>query len=204
MSDLQKAAAQARDFLALYSPNKPPRFAAPGAEILQPARMIREALEEAQFILVETSRAALQSRIKELAKMRGRQRIINGLHLVSGSGFVVLIAGLYPDQIKWIGAVISLGAGIFALTLPTDQQSVETDVFNDAATASRLSGEITRIQTRLLFKTVEEEPALIDEISTVIGRASELSTKYRLNDIAAASGFYPRTDRPATDAAKTG
>ena len=75
MTDIQAAAARARDFLALYSPNKPPRFAAAGAEVLQPARMIREALEEAQFILVETSRAALQSRIKELAKVRGRQRV---------------------------------------------------------------------------------------------------------------------------------
>lgn len=203
MTDVQTAAARARDFLALYSPNKPSRFAAPGAEVLQPTRMIREALEEAQFILVETSRTALQSRIKELARMRGRQRIINGLHLVSGSGFVVLIAGLYPDQVTWIGAVISLGAGILALTLPTDPQSVETDVFSDAATASQLSGEITRIQTRLLFKTIEEEPVLADEVSSVIGKASELSTKYRLNDIAAASGFYPRSGRPAGEATKT-
>jgi len=204
MSDVQTAAARARDFLAIYSPNKPPRFAAPGAEVLQPTRTIREALEEAQFILVETSRVALQSRIKELANMRGRQRLINALHLVSGSGFVALIAGLYPDQVKWVGAVISLGAGILALTLPTDPQSVEKDVFSDAATASQLSGEITRIQTRLLFKTVEEEPALADEVSAVIGKASELSTKYRLNDIAAASGFYPRSGRPATEAAKPG
>jgi hypothetical protein len=43
---------------------------------------------------------------------------------------------------------------------------------------------------------VEEEPGLAHEISAVIGRASELSTKYRLNDIAAASGFYSRSIRP--------
>ena len=77
-------------------------------------------------------------------------------------------------------------------------------MFSDAATASQLSGEITRIQTRLLFKTVEEDPAFADEISTVIGKASEISTKYRLNDIAAASGFYPRGGHPLAEPAKTG
>jgi len=177
MSDLQAAAAQARDFLAVYSPYKPPRFAAGGADVLQPERTIRQALEEAQFILLETSRAAFQTRIRSLASVRRWQRVINSLHLLTGSGFVLLIADKFSGPTKWLGALVSLGAGILALFLPGDVRSVESEIFNDAAAASQLSGEITKIQTRLLFKTVADDPSLAADISAAVGKATELATK---------------------------
>src|SRR5258708_20057048 len=96
-SQFQQAAREAQALLSVYSPNKPARFAAPEAEVLQPEHTIKQALAEAQFILNQTSTIALQSRISALSSMRRKQRIINELHLLTGSVFVLLIANLYPD-----------------------------------------------------------------------------------------------------------
>src|SRR5688500_5510642 len=106
MSDqqFQNAAREAQKLLLLYSANKLPRFALEESEILQPGLRIEQALNTAQFILNETSKTALESRVQALAKMRNLQRYANILHFITGSAFVLLIAGHFEKQTKWIGA----------------------------------------------------------------------------------------------------
>ncbi|HEX8565304.1 MAG TPA: hypothetical protein VF648_06505 [Pyrinomonadaceae bacterium] len=194
----QSAAQRGQELLVLYSPNKPPKFALNEAGVLQPAQTIQKALSEAQFILNETSTIALKSRISSLAKSRKIQRIINGLHLITGSGFVLLIANQFAEPTKWIGALISLGAGILALLLPGDPKIIEQQVFEDINTVSALSGEIARIQTIMLTKNPETDEKLSSEIATLIGKCIELSRKYELDKIAQENGgVYPRVREEA-------
>ena len=61
-------------------------------QVLQPERTIRQALAEAQYILNQTSSVALQRRMAALEQIRSRQRIVNGLHLLTGSVRFLLIA----------------------------------------------------------------------------------------------------------------
>jgi hypothetical protein len=112
---------------------------------------------------------------------------------------VLLIADFFPVAIKWAGAVLSLGAGLLALTLPGSASAIEQQVFDDTNTVSALRGQIAKIKTRLLFKNAETDEKLSAEIAVVIGRCMELSKKYELDSIAVESGFYPR---PAPEEAK--
>jgi hypothetical protein len=191
-SALQLAAKQANELLALYSPVKPPRFAIAEVEVLQPERSIKQALAEAQFILNQTSMTALTRRISALSGIRRRQRIINSLHLLSGSGFILLIANQFPDVTKWMGAIVSLSAGFLALALPNDAKTIEKEIFEDTNTVSTLSGEIARIQTQMLLDPDLTKDNLAGQIASTIGKCMELARKYELNAIAVESGFYPR------------
>ena len=194
----------AMDFLRVYSPNKPPRFVVPpSSDLLQPEKRIREALAEAQFILNQTSGTALQKRADLLRSSRNKQRWVNMLHFITGSGFVSLIALDNPGPVKWLGAAVSLIAGILALTLPKNPSTIEMEILRDIRMLSSLAGEISQIQTELLFTSVEKSERLQGRIALVIGHCMELSKKYELDRLAEfTGGIYPREKYPVEDTNK--
>jgi hypothetical protein len=153
---------------------------------------VQKALAEAQFILNQASTTALRGRIDALDKIRNRQRVINGLHLLTGSGFVLLIADAFPTAVKWAGAVISLAAGIIGLILPANADALEKGIFDDTSEVSALSGEIARIQTQLLIDPDLTKGTIASDIANMVGKCMTLATRYGLNEIAAKQGFYPR------------
>jgi hypothetical protein len=193
-TNLEIAARSANDFLLKYSPQKPPRFATGDIQILQPERTIRQALAEAQYILNQTFSAALQRRTTALEKIQRRQRIINGMHLLTGSGFVLLIANQSPEPIKWIGAILGLGAGILGLTIPENANALEKQISEDTDTVSSLSGKIAKIQTLLIIDPDLSRGDMATQIADAIAQCTALATKYGLDQIALKHGFYPRPD----------
>lgn len=196
--EIRLAFNQSSQFLDQYAPEKPPRFATGDIELLQrtgaqTVNMVQKALTEAQFILNQTSTTALRRRIETLDTNRSRQRFINGLHLLTGSGFVLLIADAFPTAVKWAGAGVSLAAGIIGLTLPANADMLEKGIFDDANEVSTLSGEIARIQTQILIDPDMTREGIASDVATTIGRCMKLAAKYGLNEIAARHGFYPRS-----------
>ncbi len=197
-AELQFAAKQAYDLLELYSPEKPRRLPTARSDtadvqLLHPERTIKEALAEAQFILNQTSNNALRRRMSALTSLRKRQRVINGLHLLSGSGFILLIANRIPDLAKWIGAIVSLSAGLVGLVLPTNMHTLEAEVTGDINSVSNLAGEIAHLQTKLLLEPDLTKGTVAMEIASVIQKCMELARKYELHTVAAEFGFYPRS-----------
>lgn len=192
--DVQLAFERSRQLLGLYAVEKPPRFATGDVERPQPVAEVQKALAEAQFLLNEASTQAMHRRIDALEKVRGRQRIINGIHLLTGSGFVLLIANTHPLEVKWAGAVISLAAGFISLTLPANADALGKQIFEDTNAVSALSGELAVLQTRLVLEPDIKKVA--SDVARVIGRCMELATIYGLQDIALKQGFYPRLATP--------
>jgi hypothetical protein len=187
----KRAAAEAEKLLVSYSEEKPPRFASPGEDIRDPERKIRQALADAQVLLNQVCRAALEDRIKSLSKIQQKQRFINLLHLLTGSGFVLLLTTQFGTPIKWMGAAVSFVAGAIALWLPRDVPAIETEISEDTNRISSLSGQIGRIETKLLLgKAIDDD--LANEISTVIGNCRELAEKWSIGKIQAAAGVYTR------------
>lgn len=184
--------------LRLYSPYKPPMFAVtPTEEILQPELRIREALAEAQFILNQTSKAALRKRLEYLKSAMRKQRAVNMLHFVSASGFVILLANVQSTIVKWIGASISLVAGLLAFTVPKNLTSLEAEVFADTEILSALSGDVAKIQSELVLNSVKDNPELAERVYFAIAECTRLSKKYELDSLAKLyGGFYPRPEHP--------
>jgi hypothetical protein len=120
-----QAVKESVEFLTLYSPNKPPRYmGAPSIELVEPELRVREALAEAQFILHKTADSVLGMRIRHLDKTHRNQKIVNMLHFVTASGFVLLIGDVFTTAIKWIGAAVSLVAGVAAIFIPKDLEPI--------------------------------------------------------------------------------
>jgi hypothetical protein len=158
-------------------------------ELIQPERRIREALAEAQFVLNITSKIALEKRSKFLRSSVNKQRTINILHFITGSGFISLIALNNPGFIKWLGAAISLVAGVIALMLPKDLGVLEKDLTQDINTLSALAGEIASIQTELIFESNFSNKELVKRITQTIGKCIQLSKKYELDQLVAYSNY---------------
>jgi hypothetical protein len=193
---VQLALNRSLEILSQYAPEKPPRFATGDLEAARPAQTVntvQKALTETQFILNQASTTALRRRINALDKIRNRQRIINGLHLLTGSGFVLLIADTFPTPVKWVGAAISLVAGVIGLTLPANADTLEKGIFEDTNDVSVLSGEITRIQTQLLIDPDLTKGTIASDVANAISKCMTLATRYGLNEIAVQHGFYPRS-----------
>lgn len=189
-----QALTAATEFLQLYSPNKPSRLAFASVPESDAERKLNEALQEAQVVLQETSKRAFEARIANLKTLENRQLAVNGVHLLTGSAFVLLIANKFPGPMKWIGAVFSFVAGLIALFLPRNLAELERQVSEDVATLSSLSGDIAKIQAQLLYSHLGEDPALAERITVVIGECARLSKKYELDQIAIRVGYLPRGD----------
>jgi hypothetical protein len=189
------AAEAARAFLLLYSPDKPARFSAPGEAIRNPALLIQQALDEAQFTLNQASSVAFKARTGTITKFRKRQKVVSGLHFVTASGFGLLLAGQWPEVTKWIGAVVSLGAGMLGLTVPSTLASSERQVLVDIDEVSELSGRIVKTQAEIRFNSGKISPAISKESLSIIKQASTLAKRYQLDQVAAAAGALPRPAR---------
>lgn len=191
------AAEAARAFLLLYSPDKPARFSSPGEPIRNPGTLIQQALDEAQFVLNQTSSASIKERSAAIARFRKRQLLVSAMHFVTASGFALLLAKQWPDIIKWIGAVVSLGAGVLGLTIPSSLPSSERQMLDDIQGVSELSARIVKIQAKIRFGLDVISPAINAESLTIIEKASALAKRYQLDQVAAAAGGLPRPTRAA-------
>lgn len=188
----RRAAAEAAQLLSMTSGvGGRPHFAAPGEDLLQPDRAIRQALAEAQFLLNQVCTVAIQSRIRSLDEVHRKQRFINLLHLLTGSGFAVLLTNHFQEPMKWIGASVSFGAAAFALWLPSNVPEIEKSVFEGTNRISALSGEIARIETELILKKGEINDAMADRIASAIASCREEALKWKLGQIAADAGVFP-------------
>jgi hypothetical protein len=194
----RRAAAEAAQLLSITSGVSKPRFAAPDEDLLQPDRAIRQALAEAQVLLNQVCTVAIQSRIRSLAEVQGKQRFINLLHLLTGSGFAILITNHFQKPMEWIGAIISFGAAAFALWLPSNVSEIEKSVFEGTNRISALSGEIARIETELILRKGEINDTMAERIATAIASCREEALKWKLGQIAAVAGVFPpaSTDKP--------
>lgn len=189
-TEFQNAARAAHTFLLAVAPDKTTRFAAPGAEILQPDRTIRQALSEAQLALNRTSTGSIRKRIAALKAVRKKQLWINIAHFATGSALASLVANWHPDLIKWGAAIIAFSAGAVGLTLPKSVAGIEQQVLDDTDAVSSLSGQVAQLQTQLLLKNPETDEKLATEIASIIGRCMELAKKYELDFLTAESELY--------------
>jgi hypothetical protein len=199
----RRAAAEAAQLLRMISGVGGPHFAAPGEDLLQPDRAIRQALAEAQLLLNQVCAVAIQSRIRSLSEVHRKQRFINLLHLLTGSGFAVLLTNHFQEPMKWIGASVSFGAAAFALWLPSNVPEIEKSVFEGTNRISALSGEIARIETELILKKGEINDTMADRIASAIAGCREEALKWKLGQIASDAGIFPpspavqETSKPA-------
>jgi hypothetical protein len=187
----RKAAIEAARLLALISGREAARFGLSGEDVLHPDRTIRQALAEAQSVLNNVGVAAVESRVRSLERIHQKQRYLNLLHLLTGSGFVLLLTNHFEEPMKWIGAILSLGAGLFALWLPMNVPEIERTVFDGTKTIASLSKEITRIEIELLLKKGEIDDAMAERIATVIATCTEEAVKWKLGKVAGDAGVYP-------------
>ena len=158
-----------------------------------PDQLILQALSESQRLLNRASEQALLKKIAFLRSARNRQLAINCVHLITGSAFVLQIAGSYPSIIKWVGAFLALTAGVISLLLPRNMASLEQEVFKDTSSVASLIGEIGRLQVVLAIKPASQDEKLAREVADVIGRCMALAKKYNLENIAAKSRIFPQT-----------
>lgn len=114
----RKAAAAAEKYLALVSPTETARFAVGGEEGVNSVPNIINALDRSKANLDNACTQAFESRVRSLEQIYRKQRYINLLHLLTGSGFAVLLTNHFEEPMKWIGAVVSFGAAAAALWLP--------------------------------------------------------------------------------------
>jgi hypothetical protein len=178
----QRAYDEAISFLKSYSfwiPTPPPTTSTTDLST------IPQALADAQTVLQMTSRAALQKKTDFLIQARKKQLAVNVLHFVTGSGFVALIALNNPNIVKWLGAVISLIAGIIALTLPKDLGTLERNLQMDVDAISALTGEIAELQIRIQFYGSTND--LYERIAKAIAACRRIATKYDLDKLAASA-----------------
>jgi hypothetical protein len=187
----RKAAIEAAQLLTLTSMKGGPRFAAPGEDVLHPDRTIRQALAHAQFVLNSVCTLAIESRVRALEQIQGKQRFINLLHLLTGSGFALLLTNHFEEPMKWIGAIVSFGAAAFALWLPRNVAEIERTVFEDSRKISALSGEIARIETELILNKGVIDDLLAERIAAVIASCREQAVKSKLGQITLGAGVYP-------------
>jgi hypothetical protein len=125
-------------------------------------------------------------------KARTKQVYINAVHLLTGSAFVLLIAGLYPIFVKWAGAVLSLSAGVVALFLPKNAAALERTTSEDVSHVASLTGQAARLQAELQYGKPEAADRLYKKIGEVIGECAQLARKYQLDEIATKVGYLPR------------
>jgi hypothetical protein len=187
----RNAAAEAAQLISMISGGRSPHFAAPGEDVLQPDRTIRQALAEAQALLNQVCVVAIQKRVQSLSQVYSKQRFLNLLHLLTGSGFAVLLTNHFQEPMKWIGAIVSFGAAAFALWLPSNIQEVERSVFDGTNRISALSGEIARIEIELIMKKGEITDAIAERIGSVIASCREEALKWKLGQMAADAGVFP-------------
>ena len=190
----QRAYEEAISFLKSYFfwiPTPPPTSSEPDLNT------IPEALAVAHTVLQMTSRAALQKKSDFLIQARKKQLAVNVLHFVTGSGFVALIALNNPNIVKWLGAAISLIAGIIALTLPKDLGTLERNPQMDVDALSALTGEIAELQIRLQFYGRTND--LYERIVKAIVACRRIATKYDLDKLVASAdgNVYNLLDREA-------
>ena len=186
----RRAAAEAAQLLNVTSGGRSPHFAAPG-EVLQPDRTIRQALAEAQVLLNQVCVIAIRNRIQSLNEVHRKQRFINLLHLLTGSGFALLLTNHFQEPMKWIGAIVSFGAAAFALWLPSNVSEIEKSVFDGTNRISALSGEIARIETELIVKKGEINDVIAERIASAIASCREEALKWKLGQIAVDAGVFP-------------
>ncbi len=191
-SPIQQATDIAIDFLRLYSPNKPPMGAFGVSVFSDSNARILEALQEAQIVMNEASTRAFEQRVKFLDKARTKQVYINSIHLLTGSAFVLLIAGLYPVIVKWTGAILSLSAGVVALFLPKNTPSLERTTSEDVSHVASLTGQIATLQAELQYGKPDNADRLYKKIGEVIGECAQLARKYQLDEISTKVGYLPR------------
>jgi hypothetical protein len=117
------------------------------------------------------------------------------MHFVTASGFALLLAKQWPEIIKWIGAVVSLGAGVLGLTIPSSLPSSEKQMLDDIQEVSELSARIVKIQAKIRFGLDVISPAINAESLTIIEKASALAKRHQLDQVAAAAGGLPRPTR---------
>jgi hypothetical protein len=200
----RKAAAQAAQLLSMMPGGQSVRFAVPGEDMLQPDRDIRQALAQAQVLLNQVCGIAIQERIRALNEVYKRQRFINLLHLLTGSGFAVLLTNHFEQPMKWIGAIVSFGAAAFALWLPSNVPEIEKSVFEGTNRISALSGEIAHIETEMIFKKGEIDDAMAERIATAIASCREEAFKWKIEQIAADAGVFPSAPSAAGPSKPTG
>jgi hypothetical protein len=185
---IEEATTEAVELLSIYSPRKPPRFAvAPSAELINPKSLIAEALAEAQTVLNVTAGTALDRKVSLLKRSSKKQLLINVAHFVTGSGFVALIALSLPDAVKWLGAGVSLVAGVTALTLPRDLGALEKEINQDVAAVSALAGEIAEVQLDLLDSRPTD--AVFRRAKNTIAACKKVAKKYELDQLVGYAGY---------------
>jgi len=188
----------ARDFLLLFSPDKPPRYAGGGEQVRNPMRLLRQALDEAQFVLNRTSSATIRSRSRVVARQRRLQKLVSIMHFVTASSFALLLAGKWPEIMKWVIPSISLGAGILGIALPGNSASAERQIFEDIDRVSELSGRIVQVQTQMRMGGEELDASLSTEALAILNQCTALARRYELDQEAAAAGSLPRPMPVAT------
>lgn len=184
----------ARNFLLLFSPDKPPRYGVGGERVRNPVQMLGKALDEAQFVLNQSSSAAIRNRSSALSRRRRIQIFINALHFVTASSFALLLADQWPQVMKWVIPGVSLTAGILGIALPALSPSNERQLFADIDRVSELSGRIVSAQTQLRLGTPKQLKALEAEILSVLDLCTALAKRYELDQVAAAAGSLPRPE----------
>jgi hypothetical protein len=191
-------AAQAAFDLILQYGQDQPRFSRRPTmrDMGDPDQLIRQALAESQRLLVTAAQRALLKKIGFLKATRNWQLSINCLHLVTGSAFIMLIAGIYPNAIKWVGAVFALVAGIISLLLPRNLAALERGVFTEVSDVASLIGRVGRIQVELLTMPASKNAALAREAADVIGRCLELAKKYELEKHASSPALFSKSQSP--------
>jgi|GEM_PF-4486933 len=190
----QQLVASANDFLQLFSPDKPPRYAGAGERARNPVGLLRQSLEEAQNVLTVATNATIESRSTALARQRRTQKIINGLHFVTASSFGLLVAGQWPEVMKWIVPGVSLSAGLLGIAMPGYS---EGQLFNDIAEVSELKGRIVAIKTQMLVNGDKLPKPAQAEAFDILKQCTALATRHQLDQIAAAHGYLPRPEPKA-------
>jgi hypothetical protein len=180
--ELREAAEAATAFLVQYSFRKPPMYAASAVMDDQTSRTrTLEALVEAHTLLSVIGKRAVEMKNAELEKIRKRQFLVNVAHLVTGSGFVALIALESPEAVKWVGAAVSLAAGVVGLTLPKDANLLRDEISQDIAALSAMAGEVAKVQLDLLGAHPDAD--VYKRAKELITTCARLSKRYELDSV---------------------
>jgi len=166
------------------------------ADFGDPDQLISRALSESQRLLQRASERLFVKKSAFLRSARNRQLAINCVHLVTGSAFVALIAGAYPNIVKWLGAFVALTAGAISLLLPKDLAALERELFAEAASVAELVGSVAKLQVELATKRASQNDALARQAADIIGKCLTLAKKYDLECIAVNSGLFSKTALP--------
>jgi hypothetical protein len=180
----RRAAVEAAQLLALTPQTQDAHFAAPDEAVFHPDRTIRQALARAQFVLNTVCTVAVEGRLRSLQKIQRKQRLINLLHILTASGFAVLLTNHFEEPMKWIGAIVSAGAGAFALWLPSNIPDIERSVLEGTNTISTLSGTIARLEFELTMKKDQIGDELSEQIATALASCREQAVKWKFNQMA--------------------